>query len=126
MPPIDLAALPTHLSAAFLIATLLPLFVGIINQLVQSKMIFGQWPLPTKALPWLTTLGSFLTGASALATSMSPLAVNAVTIVLMIVAGLYSLGVGSMASLAAHLHGAAVNAKRPPPNETPPGPTVVK
>ena len=78
---------PDHLTLALVIATVLPLLVGAINQLVQSKLIFGQWPLPSRVLPYLTTLGSFLTGCSTYVASQAPFNATGAAFFMMGIAG---------------------------------------
>jgi len=86
--------LPSHLSAAFVVATLLPLLLGVVNYTVQTKKILGQWPLPAQVSPYLLVVGSFLTGATSFVAAQSPFVLNAVTGFMMFVAGVYSLTVG--------------------------------
>jgi len=105
---------PTALSAAFVVATLLPLLLGVVNQMIQSKMIFGQWPLPTKWLPFVTIFGGFLTGTTSYVTTQSPFVLNNVTIFMMLVAGVYSLVLAQQAGNVVHHFGGAINARRPP------------
>jgi|SRR5579884_1272371 len=106
---------PTNLSAAFVIATLVPLLIGIVNQMVQSKTIFGQWPLPATVLPLLTVVGSFLTGVGSYIASQSPFVLNSVSIFMMFVSGIYGLFLGQLPGTVRHHFGAAIHVLRPAP-----------
>jgi len=106
---------PTTLSAAFVVATLLPLLLGVVNQMIQSKMIFGQWPLPTKWLPFVTIFGGFLTGATSYVTTQSSFVLNSMTVFMMLIAGVYSLVLAQQAGNVVHHFGGAINSRRPAP-----------
>ena len=93
------------LTASTIVALLLPLLLGVINQLVQGGKLFGQWSIAVQWMPILTVFGSFLTGVIAYFQSVA-WAITAATLVYAVGAGIASLVVGSAPGVAVrHLGG---------------------
>lgn len=110
--------LPATLSAAAIVASVVAFLCGVANQYTQSGKIFNQWTLPAALGPYIVTVGSFLGGVSAYISANSPFVLNSTQIFNACMQGLTVLLVGASPSLVAHIHGAAVNNKRPAPIQT--------
>ena len=93
------------ISASTMTALVLPLVLGVVNQLVQSGKLFGQWTIAVSSLPYLTVFGSFLTGAIAYLSGVG-WAITGATIIYAVGAGIAALVVGTAPGVAVrHLGG---------------------
>jgi hypothetical protein len=116
MPPVMPAG---GLTWAVIIATLVPLLVGLANAVVQSGKL-GPLAVPAKVLPWVTIVGSFLTGVgSYISSAPAPFVLNSMALFMMLVAGGYSLIAGMTPGVVAHHFGWQVNWKRPAASAAP-------
>lgn len=112
----------------FLIVVMtLSLVIGVLNQLVQSGKILGQWPVSQTALPYVTIAGSFLGGVYGFFRSLpTDTALSASIVFYAVMTGLSALLVGAAPGLAMHHFGAQVNMLRPPARRmTPPVMAVI-